>query len=222
MTRPVDNWLLGQGLLVRKEFRLPWGICDLVGVKINESKAQLRKSFKQYSTIGPIPRVALLYNIPDTENNISISLKRLSRIFDGWISEDKLQHELEYLIRKKFVIANRKNHYQKLNGWMPLYDRMVAVELKLNRINEVLYQAVSNSGIFTESHIGLPKDTALRLAASKRRSNLEKNGIGLLAVDKYSCEVLIPPGHTHIKPDSVLQAHTAESFWRLYLKECLA
>jgi len=220
MTEPVYNWLLSQGLLVRREFRVPWGICDLVGVKIDESKAQLRKSFKQYSTIGPIPRVALLNSIPNIENNTSISLKRLSKIFDGWLTDEKLQRELDFLIRKKFVVSIRKSHFQKLNGWMPLHDRFVAVELKLNRISEVLYQAVSNTGIFDESYVGLPRDTAFRAAESRRRHDFEEYGIGLLAVDKNSCEILIQPGPSKIKPDSILQAHTAESFWRLYLKEC--
>ncbi|MEW5923165.1 MAG: hypothetical protein AB1746_04185 [Candidatus Zixiibacteriota bacterium] len=220
MTRPVKDWLLAQGLMTRVEFKTPWGICDLAGVKINKEKAQLRMDYKQRATIGPIPRISILENIPDMESGKSISIKRLTSIFDDWLSAERIESELETLIRKKFVISNRKNHYQKLNGWMPMHERMVAVELKLNRISDALYQAIANTTIFAESYVALPYDTANRIAEGTRRSDFEKYNIGLLAVKRDICEKVIPAKIPNKGVNSALQIHTAESFWRLYLKEC--
>jgi len=219
MTKPVRDWLLAQGLMTKVEFKTPWGICDLVGVQINKEKADLRVNYNQRSTIGPIPRIALLERIPDAESGKSMGMAHLARIFDWWLTSDKLESEINYLIRKKFLISKRKDYYQKLNGWMPLHDRMVAVELKLNRVNEALYQAISNTTIFTESYVGLPFDSAVRIAEGKRRFEFEKNNIGLLAVKSNFCEKLISPRVSNKDANSVLQIHAGESFWRLFLKE---
>jgi len=39
--------------MVKPEFSLPWGICDLVGVKLDPIKVKRRLSYGQTRPVGP-------------------------------------------------------------------------------------------------------------------------------------------------------------------------
>jgi hypothetical protein len=39
-----ERWLQSQGMTVKREFPMPWGICDLVGITFNRAKLQRRLS----------------------------------------------------------------------------------------------------------------------------------------------------------------------------------
>ncbi len=43
-----------------------------------------------------------------------------------------------------FIVRTDTQALQKINGWMPLQKRLVAVELKLSRVEEAISQAVNN------------------------------------------------------------------------------
>ena len=42
MVKPAERWLRSEGLLVKREFPLPWGICDLVGCSFNKKNVKKR------------------------------------------------------------------------------------------------------------------------------------------------------------------------------------
>jgi len=52
MAPPVMRWLRRNGLMVKPEFSLPWGICDLVGVKLDPIKVKRRLSLWPDATRG--------------------------------------------------------------------------------------------------------------------------------------------------------------------------
>jgi hypothetical protein len=108
---------------------------------------------------------------------------------------------------------------QKLNGWMPLHKRLIAVELKLNRVEEAISQARNNLIFADSSYVWLPKKLALRVASRRiRESSFLESGVGLLAVASAECEILIPSRHCSAKPDPVIQFYCVEKFWRTYPK----
>ena len=102
-----------------------------------------------------------------------------------------------------------------MNGWMPLQDRLVAVEMKLSRIDEAMRQALNNLGFAEESYVALPSDVAHRVAASAVRwSGFFDAGIGVLSVAGDGCAVLVPGPQEPCESDSAIRLYCVEKFWR--------
>jgi hypothetical protein len=212
------NWFKRQGLLIKKEFYTPWGVCDVLGLSFSEERVKQRLNLRQRNCIGPPLRVALLHRIPDSESGTSISTKRLAREFSKVIPEYEVQRELEQLIDRRFVCRTRCGCVQKQHGWLPLHERIVALELKLDRVDEALSQAVSHLRFATESYVGFPDEIAHRaFSCDRRREQFRKYGVGLLAVRADQCETLLQSDPRQVRADLVLQMHCAERFWRSYV-----
>jgi hypothetical protein len=214
MTQPVTMWLRNQGLMVKCEFAVPWGICDLVAVRLDAKRIRQRLSYGQKRPIGSAMRLHVLSKIPDSRTGSSISLTKLRAELSSYVQPDVLSKQLSVLTRDRFVISPRRGCFQKLNGWAPLHHRIVAVELKLSRISEVLAQAESNYSFATESYVALPAKLAHRLLRSSRAEALKRTGIGLLAAYPDSCRRLLLPSANRLMFDDILQAHCVERFWR--------
>lgn len=200
--------------MVKPEFLLPWGVCDLVGVKLDPRKVKRCLSYGQTRPVGPLQRLLILSKILDCDSGRAIGLERLAGELSYSVETGVLLRELDTLVRDKFVRNTKRGAFQKLNGWAPLHFRIVAVELKLNRISEALNQAVSNRTFATDSYVALPKSCALRVARSERASNLKRSSIGLLAVSHHACWELIQPKITKGMFDEIVQSHVVERFWR--------
>ncbi|HKW87489.1 MAG TPA: hypothetical protein VJN21_01905 [Candidatus Acidoferrales bacterium] len=213
MTKPVLKWLHNQSLLTKVEFGLPWGICDLVGLSFNQAQVMKRLSFRQHRPIGPMKRVELLRHIPDQDSGQSITLRQLKKATGESVLVPTLDRDLAKLISDGFVVPKENGALQKLNGWAPIHDRIVAVELKLSRISGALSQALSNRAFATESYVALPKQVASRFAENARYSQFKDAGIGVLGVTRTSCRVIIP-AQARYAQDDTLQMHCVERFWR--------
>ena len=133
MTPPVIGWLTAEGLTVKSEFSIPWGVCDLVGVKFSRSRVRLRLRYGQKHSVGPPLRLHILSKIPDHRTGRAITLVGLRRECLEYLPDELLERELSFLQHRKFITSPRRGQFQKLNGWAPLHLRIVAVELKLSR-----------------------------------------------------------------------------------------
>jgi hypothetical protein len=214
MAVPVARWLHRRGLDVKAEFLLPWGVCDLVAVKLDAQRTKRRLAYGQTRPIGSLLRLLILSKIPDYETGKSIGISRLNRELGDDLSRDFLLKEIAALTRAKFVRAPRHGFLQKLNGWAPLHARVVAVELKLTRVSEAISQAVSNREFATQSYVAFPMKFALRLAESKRAHVFIRSGIGLLGVSARGCCEVIKPHLANVPRNSLIQSHVVERFWR--------
>lgn len=219
MVRPATRWLESLGLMVKPEFITPWGICDLVGASMDGSRVSRRLELRQTRPVGSPTRAAILLRIPDVESSRSVTLGKLVRDCAPAIPESVVVRETERLIADRYVVQLTRHRLHKLNGWMPLQERLVAVELKLSRVDEVMMQGVSNLGFADESYVGLPNPVARRVFAARRRwADYFSEGIGLLAVGRRSCSVLLCASTTQGRPDPALQFYCVEKFWRTYPK----
>ena len=214
MAPSVVRWMQNQGLVVKREFLVPWGICDLVGVKLNPKLVRKRLAYGQKRPVGPPLRLHILSKIPDIDSGVSITQNEIQCELFGYLPHEILKTEIDHLVRLRFVTSPRQGQFQKINGWAPLHKRIVAVELKLSRISEALGQASSNRTFTTESYVALPSAQAHRLAKSGRADEFRRKGIGLLAVSQNSCRRLLFSSYVTGIPDEVLQAHCVERFWR--------
>ena len=218
MLEPAARWLQSQGLMVKKEFPTPWGICDLVGCSLNKNKVKQRLALRQVKPIGSQLRVHLLSLIPDRDEGKNISTRDLHAAFAGYLDEDQIGLELARLVRDRFVEPVGSGTFCKINGWMPLHKRLVAVELKLARIDDALHQATNNLGFADESYVALPAALANRLVRRKRDSQFRSEGVGLLAVDTRGCDVVVRAIPRRVQMDKVVQEHSVERFWQAHIK----
>jgi hypothetical protein len=213
MAKPVREWLRHQHLLIKSEYVLPWGICDLVGLSFNQKQVAKRLSYRQHRPIGPLQRIDLLRHIPDQESGSAITINCLLKLAEEGEVGYPFERDLQILIANRFIAATKNGSLQKLNGWMPLHERIVAVELKLYRISEAISQALSNRAFATESYMALPAKIAERFVGSARHPGFRNTGIGVLGVTRTTCKVLIPASRV-VEADPTLQTHCVERFWR--------
>jgi hypothetical protein len=219
MNKPVGQWLKSLGLAVKTEFITPWGICDLVGSSVRKQNLARRLRLGQMKPVSSLTRTTLLLGIPDIETGSSVTLASLVRKYAAVIGEDVVVAQTQKLINDGFVLRQSGDRLQKLNGWIPLHKRLIAVELKLTRIEEAMSQAHSNLSFADESYVALPKDLAYRVAAKPDRwSGYFDFGVGLLAVSSRACAIVKKPQLRPYPPDPVLQFYCVEKFWRNYSK----
>jgi len=212
MSSPVVRWLRNQGLNVKDEYALPWGICDYVGLSFNQEQVNRRLALGQLQPIGPPHRIDVLFQIPDAETGKSITIHQLRKRFP-MPAGDSVERELEKLSENGFVVRHRKHSFQRLNGWVPLHNRIVAVELKLSRTSEALGQAASHRAFAGESYVAMPSKVAER-AAETRFAEFQASGVGILAVTRNACKVLLSSSGFGVPLQPILQAHCVERFWR--------
>jgi len=218
MVEPAQAWLKSKGLMVKREFSTPWGICDLVGCSFNKDNVKKRLDLRQTKPIGSHFRVMVLSHIPDEAENRPITAHRLIGKFSEFFDQAQVMLELERLQRDRFVQQTPRGLFYKVNGWAPLHEKLIAVELKLSRITEVLHQAIGHLEFADESYAGLPMPTAKRLVAGKRKIEFIRAGVGILGIDSNTCRIILRSGASKSNSESVIQAHCVERFWRTSAK----
>jgi hypothetical protein len=205
-------------MMTKREFALPWGILDLVGCSLNQRHVNKRIALGQARPIGPRERIMLLAHIPDVAEGKAVTKQKLTRVLAGLYDEQEVTAELGRLIAGKFISRTPQDGFQKANGWMPLHRRIVALELKLARVSDAVAQAVRHLSFADESYVGLPTDAAYHVLRSRQRLTFDENGIGLIAVRRDGCRVLLKSRPAGTDLDPLLQAHCVERFWRNRLR----
>jgi hypothetical protein len=215
----VVRWMRSSGMTtVKSEFVTPWGICDLVGVTFNRRNVGHRLRQKQTRAISSVTRALLLLQIPTVDDGGFITRHRLLRRFASSIPEAVASEHVDRLIAEGFVIPSR-SRLQQLNGWRPLQKRLVAVELKLSRVDEAMRQALDNLGFAEESYVALPAEVARRAASNRSRwSGFFAAGVGLLGVMPQGCKVLRKARPNRELVDEAIQLYCVEKFWRTHVK----
>lgn len=218
MAEPAGRWLASQSLTIKKEFSIPWGICDFVACEFDKERVQQRVHLGQKRPIGSQLRVLILSKIPEQADNKGISSESVLEKFSDFLSEEKIHKELKRLIKDKFIIKTESGKLQKLNGWIPLHKRLVALELKLDRINDVLHQAICNTEFANESYVGFPIDKAQHVVTTRKFNSFKSQGIGIVGIGIDYCKVFLKSDNSKYRCNTILQTHCIESFWRTSVK----
>lgn len=217
----VTSWLKRRQYIVKSEFMTPWGICDLVGAKLNKQHVGLRFSLGQTSSINSMLRAEILSHIPDKETRHQTSMHQLAAHFANVIPIESVKAETEKLIKAKFVERTSSNGLHKLNGWAPLHEHLIAIELKLSRVTEAFLQARNNLSFACSSYIAVPDDLAKRVRRAKTKWNeFISYGIGLLGVKATGCRTYIQPTCSK-SADVALQMYCADKFLSFYKQDII-
>jgi hypothetical protein len=214
MAPSVARWLSRAGMQVRPQFVTPWGICDLAAIEFRSEGIAQRVRLRQFKPVSSITRAAILLRVPDVDTSQSVSIHRLAKHFSTCISASVISAEVERLLADRFLIRTSRGKLQKINGWTPLHKRLVAIELKLNRIDEAFQQANRNLGFAEESYVAFPMALAMRLQNMDRWGDYFKNGVGLLGVTKRTSKVLVSARASNQSSASAVQVYCVDKFWR--------
>lgn len=215
MTERVERWLHRGHSAVRREFETQWGICDLVAVAFDQEKQRQRLTEVSEASVGPLSRLALLTLARELKSVGQKSLERHCREMFG--IEDVTEH-LERLAALGLIEIERRRVTARRVSWFPTHTQIVAVELKLGRVEEAFYQAFNNLRFAHRSYVALPWNVARRAAESEWSKRFEEAGVGLLAVAESKCQVVLEGRTSRSLLDRTLQDHSAERLWRWKLK----
>lgn len=218
MAESAMQWLKSLDMLTKREFFASWGICDLVGCSFREENIKKRLALGQSKAIGSYMRLMILSGIPNQEEGKSITIQRLKRKFSAFYDETTVAREVDRLVKDKFVQITSLGALNRLNGWLPLHKKIVALELKLTRISDALQQAVGNLGFADESFVGVPIEVAQRIINTRKRLDFVQEGIGLLGINSAGCKVLLKPTPNSSHRNQIIQMHCVERFWRAFIK----
>lgn len=208
-------WLGEQGLVQVTEFVTPWGVADVLAIRPNVSRVNERISAGQLEPVTDVHAMELLLSLPTGDKPKRTS--DVARKFVPLLGPVLFERAVRNLVRKRFLIQDGTSLVRRTD-WMPYHDQLVAVELKLRRIDEALAQARRHKAITAESYVGMPAVIAERVAFTDRRSEFEAAGVGLLSLQDGSCKVLISPDHSTKTVIEAQQFSAAEACWRTVLK----
>ena len=113
---------------------------------------------------------------------------------------------------------SRSGTYVKPNGWLPLHKRLIAVELKLARVDDAFLQAINNQGFADESYVALPAERAKLLMSGRRKFTFRERGIGVISVSAGDCRVVLKSARKSPSSDHASQIYSVDRFWKLHLK----
>lgn len=208
-------WLGEQGLVQAEEFVTPWGVADVLGIRYNIDRVHARIAAGQMDPVSDTHAMQLLLSLPKGGKPKRIS--DVARKFEPLLGQALFERAVRNLIRKRFVVKEGASLVRH-SDWMPYHEQLVAVELKLRRVDEALAQARRHKAITAESYVGMPAVIAERIAFTERRADFEAAGVGLLSVQDGVCKVLIPPDPATKTVIEAQELCAAEACWRKVLK----
>lgn len=208
-------WLGEQGMMQVTEFVTPWGVADVLGIRPNIDRVKARIAAKHLDPVSDAHAMQLLLSLP--ADGKPKRLADIARKFEPLLGPDLFERAVRNLIRKRFIVHEGASLIRRTE-WMPYHEQLIAIELKLRRVEEALAQARRHKAITVDSYVGMPAVIAEKVAFTERRSEFEAAGVGLLSVQDGSCKVLIPPNTSQKTVIEAQQLSAAEACWRTVLK----
>lgn len=209
MTPLASAWLTNQQLSVKAEYVTPFGVCDLVGCELNTYA--LKRQALSHLTVRRVSRLEIMQLLP-FEGEGCLGISQVVAAFSGAYPTAEIRADLHWLGQRGFVTTSGKS-FAKTTVWQPISDRVVAIELKLDRVDEVIYQASTRTAFADEVYIGMPLPVANRVARDHgRRSRLAEFGVGILGIDADQCHVVVEGSTPSKWQDPVLRALCGERF----------
>lgn len=208
LTGATLRWLGEQGIVQIPQFVLPWGVVDVVGIKPNLERLQARLAAKQTEALLESHAIEVLLSIPKRKK---IRIEDLRQTFEPTLGPNLFARAIKSLIKKHFAKQN-EDTLTRCTDWMPYHELLIAVELKLKRIDEALAQAKRHKAITPASYVGMPGLIAERILKSERkRAEFQEAGIGLLSIENHVCTVQIKPSNSRksiIEPQEICAAES--------------
>jgi hypothetical protein len=215
---PAEKWLLDRGYVTTREFKTPWGISDVVGIKPDLDRSYQRLGLGHTLSLGDVSSVMALLRIPTVGSKRSVSRAEIVSELGDLMGNGEVEAILQRLMRKGIIAENGAGRLIRDTPWLPYHHGFVSVELKLQRVDEAVKQAKRHRTITPNSYVGLPRETAEKVMTSDRKNDFAAAGIGLLSISGENCEEVIAPLNDNNAIERVYEIAAAERCWSRVLK----
>ncbi len=209
----LEALLKKDGFLTQRELGVGYGIADLVVIDrngINDENCKLRKSHGQIKPLLGEEYFKTLKVLPDEHNqekavDFNFIAKKSS------LSNSYLKYKiLKDLEENGYIKTVGKNHYFKVNGWLPVANELVAIEAKLKDWKRGAIQANRYKAFASKVYLAVPEQT-IHLVDKKF---LMKHNIGLISLNIQSKQRSTILECASEKPfDEFKSSYAAEFFW---------
>lgn len=214
----VWKWLRELSDVAVDQFQTPWGIADLFAVKCDLDRVLMRRDMRQITSSTNDQDIMVLLAIPERASGERTDERRLAKKFAYLLGDGKVRSIIAALKRRRYILVDADGAITRNTPWLPYHNKMWAVELKLQRVDEALVQAKRHLKITPFSYVGLPPLIAERTASSSKAEDFREAGVGLLSISATECLPLIEPVGNQACVDPVYAIAAAERWWGTYLK----
>ncbi|HFI0081520.1 TPA: hypothetical protein ACGOYK_001674 [Streptococcus suis] len=179
----VDNYSSFEGKIIVKEMPIRFGNIDVISIK------NINLPFTDEQTIIlSKPSNSLVFT--KVKNNRPIEKKTLHMTLG--LSESTLENALHELLAGDLIKKNVNNQYTRAVEFVFPKTIISGYEAKLTDFNKAFYQAKGNRNYVDYSYLVFPMKKAQSVKKNKRNL-IEKNGIGLIGVERDKSVQLIRP-----------------------------
>lgn len=218
MQAVCHDWLRCRYDVVGREFPLPWGICDLVAADFDRERLRGRWADGQRAPLGNRIRARVLISAARSKGlRLTDTHPGSSRQSPVGLNAFDRSPDIDYLQRRGLLTTTATTAKSTLPFWAPCDRRIVAIELKLTRLAEVIRQAKRHRAFAHTVYIGMPLARAEAIACSDAVLPLLNDGLGLLGVSQDSCIELAQPLN-EFPSDAASRLHASESLYRRLLE----
>lgn len=216
MTGMVKAWLERERLNAWPEFRMPHGICDIVGCSLNAT-ALRRSKAGSAKPLGSLRRIYLFSLLPEiTAESSGASPKDIFEKTCGTIEISRITSEMNRLVSEGRAIRDAERRYFRLGKLEKTHKRIVAVELKLTEVRAAFRQASRNLEYASESYVAYPIKKAVDVAGNYKSNDAVVQGIGILGVARNGCQVIAKPARATVNRNRLAQYYIAEKFYEKF------
>lgn len=231
MTPIVSAWMRRKGMVVKAEFLGPSNSpIDLVGMIVDPVQHEKRVVARHWARIAWPGYANICLELPSMDSGQGMTAEDLCADVKERCRQDETsawyrtvleerKRNLGDLVKRRFVVEVAHGQYASNIDWMPLHKQLVAIELKLHRTQEVVYQAQRNKVITDDSYIAMPYTKAKRVLAKGVPANIADFGIGVIGVQKNRCVELLAPSSNGSVLDLGCQMHAVDKLWHHYRNE---
>ncbi|EAF5521648.1 hypothetical protein C5I31_15685, partial [Listeria monocytogenes] len=179
----VDNYSSFDEKVIVKEMPIRFGNIDVVSIE----NTYLPFSDEQTIILSK-PSNSLVFT--KIKNNRPLGKKTLHKVLG--LSDSTLEHALHELLVSNLIKKNANNQYTRAVEFVFPKTIISGYEAKLTDFNKAFYQAKGNRNFVDYSYLVFPMKKAQSVKENKINL-IEKNGIGLIGVDKNKAVQLVRP-----------------------------
>lgn len=149
-----------QGYITTREVSAGYGRADLVIGKLNDEHCSIRKNNKQTQALLEERYFEVLRNLPDIHG--CLEPLHVAELIDKINFSDRYlkTHVIKFLEKSGYIRRIEDNFLYKINGWLPITSKVVAIEAKLTDWRRGILQANRYKSFADKVYLALPERSA--------------------------------------------------------------
>jgi len=196
------------GAFVAPELSMGWGRADLVAFELDLEKCRARIRNGQFRSLDRADHYRALRHMPELESGDHVSIGALS-VYLGRSASYVRASLVPFLERAGYAKRVGPGMLAKVNGFIPIAQKVIAIEAKVSDWRKGAIQAKRHRCFANRVYLALASEYVHRVDLEL----LQRHGIGLIAASSTRVdELLESPAMPPTDPDR--HSFSAEWLWR--------